>query len=137
MKIFVSYQETGIDKKVLKNNLDYIRDIISSIWHTSFIYYLDVSSENETRKEIVSKIKNEISTSDILITFINHSLVSEWMMQEVWIAYWLWKKVVSFIKKDLKDEYNLTYWSSTNTVFFDDVKELKELIKFNIPAIDY
>lgn len=137
MKIFISYQETEIDKKELSNKLNIIRDILDEIWHTSFIYFLDVNSDNETTKEIVNKMKNEISTSDIVISFINYDWVSEWMMQELWIAFWLGKKIISFIKKDFKDQYKLTYWISTNTLFFDNIEDLQDLIKFNLPATDY
>ncbi len=135
MKIFASYQQTGIDKKELDKNLNKLKNIIEKIWHTTFIYHLDTSYENQTAKEIIYKVKNEIQTSDIIVGFINYPWKSEWMMQELWIAHWLNKKNIVFINKKYEEDYFLTYWISDNIIFFSDFdKDIEKILKYNIPV---
>ena len=134
MKITLSYKQTWVSKEELDYKLDKIKNIISNIWHTSFVYYLDTSYKNQTAKEIIKKAKNEIETSDMLVVFINYSWMSEGMMQELWIAYALNKNILLLINKKYEDEYFLTYWISTNTVFFEDFSEVEKLLKYNLPT---
>lgn len=137
MKITVSYKQTWVPKEELDSKLWKIKNIISEIWHTSFIYYLDTSYENQTAKEIIKKVKNEIETSDMLVAFINYSWISEGMMQELWIALWLNKNILLLVNKKYEKEYFLTYWIATNTVFFDNFDEVEKLLKYNLPSNIY
>lgn len=134
MKITISYKQTWVPKEELDEKLGKIKQVIEDIGHTSFVYHLDTSYENQTAKEIISKAKKEIETSDIVVAFINYPWKSEGMMQELWIAYGLNKKILVLVNKKVEDEYFLTYWLSTNTVFFDDFNEIEKLLKYNLPV---
>lgn len=133
MKIFISYKQTWVQENELNEKLWKIKEIIENMWHTTFIYFLDTSFENQTAKEILIKTKSEIETSDIIVSFINYSWQSEWMMQELWIAYWLKKKILTLINNNLEKEYFLTYWISNNTVFFKNFNEIEKLLQYNLP----
>ena len=133
MKITLSYKHTWVKKEELDSKLGKIKEIISKIGHTSFIFYLDTTDRNQPAKEIIKKIKSEIETSDMLVWFINYSWVSEWMMQELWVAYGLNKKILLLVNKKYEDEYFLTYWVATNTIFFEDFSEVDKLLNYNLP----
>lgn len=137
MKIFVSYQQTWIEEKNLEKDLRKVREIIESMWHITFVYFLDSDYKNQTKKEMVMKTKNEIDTSDIVLSFVEHPNMSEWMMQELGMAYALNKKIVFFVKKEHEQDYFLSYWIATNTVFYDEFHELEKLIKYNLPIYTY
>ena len=137
MKIFVSYQQTWVEESKLWKNLKKIREIIESMWHTTFVYFLDSDYKNQTKKEMVMKTKNEIDTSDIVLAFVEHPKRSEWMMQELWMAYALNKNTVFFVKKQHEEEYFLSYWIASNTVFYEDFSDLEKLIKYNLPVYTY
>lgn len=133
MNIFISYKQTGVSKEELDLTLWLIKSHIEQLWHNCFIYYFDIDFSNQEASEIISNAKDKIKESDIVISFINYSWRSEWMMQELWIAYALDKKIILLVNNNVKDEYFLTYWLSTNTYFFDNkidiIKSLWEIIK--------
>ena len=87
MKIFVSYQQTGVEEETLTSTLTNIRDTLYKLGHENFIYYLDADFQDKTAKEIITKAKNEIEQSDMVVAFINQSRRSEGMMQELGIAF--------------------------------------------------
>lgn len=134
MKIFVSYQQTWVDKNELQSNLTLIRNTLYKLGHDNFIYFLDTQFENQTAKEIMSKAKNEIERSDIIVAFINYTGRSEGMMQELGIAYALGKKILIIMNKQMEDEYFLTYWMSSNSVFFQNIQEVEKLLEYNLPT---
>lgn len=134
MKIFVSYQQTWVKEDNLEKDLIKIGKIIESIWHTTFIYFLDSEYKTQTKKEIVMKTRNEMSTSDIVLAVVEYSWISEGMMQELGMAYALNKNIVFLVKKEHEQEYFLSYWLASNTVFYDNFSDLDKLIKYNLPV---
>jgi hypothetical protein len=132
MKIFISYKQTWITDSELTDKLWKIRDILSNMWHQSFIYYFDSDFQEQSPKEIIEYAKEKIEESDIIISFINYEWKSEWMMEELWIAFWLDKKIMIFMNIKYEHEYYLSYWLSNNTVLFSDFSEIKNLLLHNL-----
>lgn len=133
MKIFISYKQTGVSDNELTDKLWKIRDILSSMWHESFIYYFDADFQQQTPKEIIEYAKEKIEESDIIISFINYEWKSEWMMEELWIAFWLDKKVMILMNTQFESQYYLSYWLSDNTVLFSEFSEIKDILFHNLP----
>ena len=134
MKIFISYKQTWISDTELTDKLWQIRDILSDLWHKSFIYYFDADFQEQTPRDIIEYAKEKIKESDIVISFINYEWKSEWMMEELGIAFWLDKKVMILMNTKYESEYYLSYWLSDNTVLFSDFTELKDILLHNLPS---
>lgn len=132
MKILISYKQTWVKEEELKNNLQKIRDALKNIWHETFIFYLDIE-KYDWPKEIVDITSDEIEKSDLVVAFINHKDKSEGMLLELWIAKWLWKKIIVMVKDEFYDNYYLTYWLTQDVVKFDSLEEdFEEKLLYNI-----
>ena len=82
----------------------------------------------------ISALVTKIKESDIVISFINYEWKSEWMMEELGIAFWLDKKVMILMNTKYESEYYLSYWLSDNTVLFSDFTEIKDILLHNLPS---
>jgi hypothetical protein len=127
MKIFLSYKQTWVSQEELDKNLWIIKDIAHDNWDKSFIYYLNWEV-NTNSKEINKKALENITKSDLIIWFINHSEKSEWQLLELWMSYALWKKILILVNKECEDGYFLSYWLKWDIITYSDIKELKILL---------
>lgn len=128
MKIFISYKQSWVDDIELTDKLGKIREYLKNNWHECFIYYFDSDFSDKTYKQIIEISKEQISDCDLVLAFINHENKSEWMLLELWIAYWLNKPVITLINTKYQDDYYLTYWVSNNTILFDEFNEIPDII---------
>lgn len=128
MKIFISYKQSNLSDRELQSDLSIFKEILESQWHSVFIYYFDADYINSTPKDIIYTARDEIKKSDMVIWFVNHSGKSEWMMEELWIAFWLNKYIKLIINTQFKDEYFLSYGISSETFLFSNNEELKNII---------
>lgn len=128
MKIFLSYQQTWIEKETLLRDLWFFREFFLSKNLENYIYYLDEEKwDNITT--ICKKAREEIKKSDLVIAYINHPKRSEWMLLELGIAYSLGKEIKIFINKKFKEDYQLIYWLTKceSVIFFDELNEIEKL----------
>lgn len=130
MKVFLSYQQTWVDKKILLKDLQFFREVFDDKNIKNFVYYLDEKEEDDNFY-ICEKVKKEIEKCDLVITYINHKKRSEWMLLELGMAYELWKEIKIFINRKYKDDYLLIYWltKKENVIFFNEFFEIEEQIK--------
>jgi hypothetical protein len=128
MKIFISYKQSGLSDRELQGDLSIFKEILESQWHDVFIYYFDADYINRTPKDIIYTARDEINKSDMVIWFVNHSGKSEWMMEELGIAFWLNKDIKLIVNTKYKDEYFLSYWISSETFLFSNHKELNNIL---------
>ncbi len=135
MKIFISYKQTWVDDVQLTGSLWKLREILKNLWHESFIYYFDSDFSDKNHKEIINISREEIKKSDIVIAFVNHEKKSEWMLLELWIAFWLNKKVMILMNTQMQDEYYLSYWVSNNTILFDEFSEISQILHNQLPDL--
>jgi nucleoside 2-deoxyribosyltransferase len=131
MKIFISYKQSWLSDKELQDKLWKLRAYLENLWHSTYIYYFDTDFSNQTPKEIITNAKLEIEKSDLVLAFVNYEHRSEWMMNELWIAFWLNKPVKVLMNQKLEEEYYLTYWISTDTYVFSDFSEIKKILSDN------
>ena len=120
MKTYLAYKQTWIPESELTVKLLKIREILNNIWIQNYIYFFDDDFKNSTNQEIITKAKEQIKNSDMVIAFIDHHWKSEGMLQELGIAFWLEKKILVIVKNTVKNEYFLTYWLANKTIFFDN-----------------
>ncbi len=132
MKTYLAYKQTWVTNSELQEKLWKIRETLNDIWIKNFIYFFDCDFENSSNKQIIQKARDEIKNSDLIIAFIDHHGKSEWMLQELWIAFWLEKNILSIVNNSVKDEYFLTYGLSNKTIFFDDFREVPDILKNNL-----
>ncbi len=132
MNIFVSYKQTWVSDQELTEKLWKVREVLSWLWHNNFIYFFDTDFKNQTSEEIISDAKNEIVKSDLVLAFVDDTWRSEWILLELWIAFWLNKKILFLVNNKQKEEYFLSYWIAHNTLFFDDFSEIEWFIRNNI-----
>lgn len=128
MKVFISYKQSGLSDKELRNDLSIFKEILESQWHEVFIYYFDADYINRTPKDIIYTARDEIKKSDMVIWFVNHHWRSEGMMEELWIAFGLEKNIKFIVNTDFEEEYFLSYWISSETFLFSEYSELENII---------
>jgi hypothetical protein len=128
MKIFISYKQSGLSDRELQSDLSIFKEILESKWHEAFVYYFDADYINRTPKDIIYTARDQINKSDIVVWFVNHSWKSEWMMEELGIAFWLEKDIKLIVNTEFEDEYFLSYWISSETFLFSNNEELKNII---------
>lgn len=128
MKIFISYKQSGLSDSELRDDLSIFKDILESQWHKVFVYYFDADYINRTPKDIIYTARDEIYTSDMVIWFVNHHWKSEWMLEELWIAFWLNKNIKFIVNTQFEEEYFLSYWISSETFLFSNKLELEKII---------
>lgn len=142
MKIFISYKQTGIDKNILDKKLSYLKEKISPFCTTSYCLWID-DKPNFYKKEILlNKIHKKLSNYEVIIFLIDSDEKSEWQLLELWISYSLWKKILLLVKNDIKEKYYLSYATTKNIVYFDNLenlnfKEIEKLLKYNLPDYNY
>lgn len=128
MKIFISYQQTWIPEKELRDNLLYLRNILKDQWIDNFIYFLDEDSTKDANY-IVTKLKQEIKNSDIVLAFTNYDKISEWQLLELGFALWNNKKIIFLVKENLLNKYYLIYWfDKIDTITFGNIKQVETLV---------
>lgn len=132
MKIFISYKQSGLSDRELKDDLYIFKELLESKWHEVFIYYFDADYINRTPKDIIYTARDEINKSDMVIGFVNHKWRSEWMMEELWVAFWLNKNIKFIVNTSYEEEYFLSYWISSETFLFSDKDELIDIISNQI-----
>ena len=132
MKIFISYKQSGLTNRELQSDLNLFKEILESQWHSVFIYYFDADYINRTPKDIIFTARDEIITSDLVVWFINHHGKSEWMMEELWIAFWLEKDIKLIVNTKFEEEYFLSYGISSETFLFSNIEELKNIISHQL-----
>jgi hypothetical protein len=121
--IFISYKQSWISHNELSLNLWFLKKNIEVLNYKTKIYYFDDNSNLEARvlnKKFLENIKN----SDIFISFLNYKEKSEWQLMELWMAYSLWKKIILLININIKDNYYLSYWTTSEIYYFDKLENL-------------
>lgn len=128
MKIFISYKQSGLSDSELCDDLSIFKDILENQWHEVFIYYFDADYINRTPKDIIYTARDEINKSDMVIWFVNHHWKSEWMLEELGIAFWLNKNIKFIVNTNFEEEYFLSYGISSETFLFSNKVELEKII---------
>lgn len=128
MKIFISYKQSWLTEWELKSDLNIFRDTLKQMWHNVFIYYFNADFINRTPKDIIYTARDEITKSDLVLWFVNHSWKSEWMMEELWIAFWLQKNIKLLVNTQFEDEYFLSYGISSDTYLFNTLEDVKDIL---------
>jgi hypothetical protein len=121
--IFVSYKQSWVSNEELDYNLGHIRDNFNKLWFKSLIYYFDDNSDLPA-KELDKRFLENIKKSDIFISFLNYWEKSEWQLLELWMAYSLWKRIILLVNNNVKDNYFLAYWTTTEIHFFNELENL-------------
>jgi hypothetical protein len=121
--IFVSYKQSWVSNEELDYNLGYIRDNFNKLWFKSLIYYFDDNSDLPA-KELDKRFLENIKKSDIFISFLNYWEKSEWQLMELWMAFSLWKRIILLVNNNIKDNYYLAYWTTTEIHFFNELENL-------------
>lgn len=127
MKIFLSYKHTGINKKILKKELEFIKEIIEKTNNEVYIYYFDEIID-ETPHKLLETFKNEIKKSDLVIWYINYEQKSEWELIELWIAEWFNKDILLLVNNKISSNFSLIYWLKTDIIYYDNINELEDLL---------
>lgn len=127
MQIFLSYKQSGLEKNILNNELNYIKNIIENTWNSIYIYYFEEQESNNS-KTILDIIKKEIHKSDLVIWLVNYNEKSEWELLELWIAEALNKKILLLVKNEVKENYSLIYWLNCDILYYNDNSEIDILL---------
>ncbi len=129
MKIYLCYKFTWIEKDILLYELNWIRDVFDDFWFESFIFNLEYEEDTFDPSFVAAKMKEQITESDLILTYINYSQKSEWMLIEQWIAYSLNKKIAVFVKSEIKSNYFLTYWTDPDIIEYDEYPDFIDKLK--------
>ena len=121
--IFLSYKQSWISDKELNSTLGFLRENIENLDFKTSVYYFDDNSNLEA-KILDKKFLDNIKKSDIFISFLNYEDKSEWQLMELWMAYSLWKRIILLVNENIKDNYYLCYWISTEIHYFNELKDL-------------
>lgn len=127
MQIFLSYKQSDLEKNILNNELNYIKNIIENTWNSIYIYYFEEQESNNS-KTILDIIKKEIHKSDLVIWLVNYNKKSEWELLELWIAEALNKKILLLVKNEVKENYSLIYWLNCDILYYNDNSEIDILL---------
>ena len=76
------------------------------------------------KKILLDKINLTISNSDLIVFLLDSDEKSEWQLLELWISYNLWKKILLLVKDNIKDKYYLSYVTTRDIVYFDNLEDL-------------
>jgi hypothetical protein len=128
MKIFISYKQSWLTERELHSDLSIFHETLKQMWHEVFIYYFDADFINRTPKDIIYTARDEITKSDLVLWFVNHSWKSEWMMEELWIAFGLQKNIKLLVNTQFEDEYFLSYGISSDTFLFNSLEDVKDIL---------
>ena len=128
MKIFISYKQSWLTEWELHSDLSIFRETLKQMWHEVFIYYFNADFINRTPKDIIYTARDEITKSDLVLWFVNHSWKSEWMMEELWIAFGLQKNIKLLVNTKFEDEYFLSYGISSDTYLFNSLEDVKDIL---------
>lgn len=136
MKIYLSYKQSWIEEKNLKKELEIIRNTLNYLNIENFIWYFDEPWQDYNAKEILNKTKEKIENSDLILCYINYKEKSEGMFLELGISYHLNKPIITFINKNIIENFWSIKWLSDEIILFSDYKDLEEkLIQYF--GIDY
>lgn len=127
MQIFLSYKQTGLDKKNLKKELSSIKKIIENTNNEVYIYlFEELIDENPIK--LVKLFKQKIKKSNLVIWLINNIEKSEWELLELWLAEALNKKILLLVNNNIKPYYSLIYWLNADIIYYDDISDLEILL---------
>lgn len=127
MNIFLSYKQTGLDKAVLKKELESIKKIIENTNNNVYIYFFEELID-ESPNNLMKLFKEKIKESDLVIWLVNYTEKSEWELIELWLAKALDKRILLLVDNNVKSNYSLIYWLTTDIIYYDDISELKILL---------
>ncbi len=128
MKIYLSYKQTGVELQILEKELNFFKKFFTSRGDEVFIRYLDEDWQFLSPSEILSKTKDKIDQTDIVLTYIGHSGYSEGMLLELGMAYALGKEVVILIRKDLVNQYWAIKGLSRQIYKFEKFQDIEQLL---------
>lgn len=129
MKYFISYKYSWEDLVILRKNLEYISSTLEKNWDETFIFYRDVEDwwdKDVEVNEVLPIAYTEMDKCDAVFVFVNNEDKSEWMLLECGYAKAKNKKIILFIKKDLK--YSLLRSLASDIIEFEDIKNLENKI---------
>jgi len=124
MKIFISYKQTGIEKQELNLKLNFLNTKITPFCNNSYCLWIDDKPNFYKKELLIEKLREKIINSDIVIWLIDNSEKSEWQLLELWMAYSLWKRIILLVRNKVKDNYYLTYWTTTEIHYFNELENL-------------
>ena len=124
MKIFISYKQTGVDKKILDEKLSLLKDKLSIFCQSSYCLWLDDKPNFYEKNILLDKIKHKIKDSDLIVFLVDSNNKSEGQLMELGMAYALWKKIILLVNREVKDNYYLAYWTTNKIFEFDNLQNL-------------
>ncbi|MDD2870726.1 MAG: hypothetical protein PHS49_01950 [Candidatus Gracilibacteria bacterium] len=127
MQIFLSYKQSDLEKNILNNELNYIKNIIENTGNSIYIYYFEEQESNNS-KTILDIIKKEIHKSDLVIGLVNYNKKSEGELLELGIAEALNKKILLLVKNEVKENYSLIYGLNCDILYYNDNSEIDILL---------
>lgn len=131
MRVYISYKQTGVPKDILVKELNTIRSTLNYLDIDNFIWYFDRDFSNLSASQILEETYKEIKESDLILCYINWHEKSEGMFIELWISYMLWKPVILFINKELKQKFWSIYWLANKVVEISGLDDLeKKILEF-------
>ncbi|MDP2090518.1 MAG: hypothetical protein Q8K30_02870 [Candidatus Gracilibacteria bacterium] len=127
MQIFLSYKQTGLDKKNLKKELSSIKKIIENTNNEVYIYlFEELIDENPIK--LVKLFKQKIKKSNLVIGLINNIEKSEGELLELGLAEALNKKILLLVNNNIKPYYSLIYGLNADIIYYDDISDLEILL---------
>lgn len=133
MKIYVCYKFSWIDKKIVMEELYGIKKVLDNYNLENFIFNIEYIQDEFDADFVATKMKEKISESDLILTYINYPQKSEWMLMEQGIAHALGKKITVFVKNNVKSNYFLTYGTNADIIEYNDYNDfLQKLEKYLI-----
>lgn len=130
MKIYLAYRLSGVDEKILKQELEKISQVLVEVGHEPFIFRRDVQDWGKKltdKKYITKACLPEIKKADAFLIFLNSEEKSEGMLIETGFAKAYNKKIILAMKKGLSKHW-LPHLAD-QIIEFEDLEDLENKIK--------
>ncbi|MDO8528289.1 MAG: nucleoside 2-deoxyribosyltransferase [Nanoarchaeota archaeon] len=125
MRYYIAYRFTDEDPKELKENLEWICNILAQQGHDNYCSFFDAGMVDIGNKNVLERGFKEIDKSDSLLVIIKSEHKSEGMLIEIGYALSMKKKIILLIKKGVATTFVREI--ADKVIEFDNLKEIKKL----------
>lgn len=133
MRLYLAYRFSGVDKEVLREQLEKISQALTNAGHDPFIFCRDVQNWEEgvmTKEEVIEACIPEVKKSDGFFIFLNSEEKSEGMLIEAGFAKASGKKIILAIRKGVSKHW-LPHLAEI-VIEYENIEDLQNKIKENL-----
>ena len=128
MKIFISHKFRGVNKKVLRKEIEKISNLLEKEGHKTFNYFRDKENwipQEFPQGKVIKDAFKEIKKCDIFLAFVNYKEPSEGLLLEFGFAKALNKEIILLINESRCSTFLESI--SDKVIKFKDLKEINSI----------